>query len=374
MPSDAVNTAMHADKVITRIETRGILPDGRVRGSWNSYPLGTTMAEYERIDAAMVRAYGVDRSRTDAYYTDSRGEGAIRSEQTRRTDRLVPLPCIACGTQLDSAANDPSFDHVPYAGTMFSTGGHYGSTAFDSFDGHRLQIVVCDDCLRGHAAARVRIVAPDGAMKPWDGHSDGESGPADDELVTEDEASTLTRPVPPILIGDARGKFQYVTALARIAASRGTGDAHVALAAVLTAAGAAFARNFDAWQAAMENAVDAAKRLPMVVGTPAEVLTRDELAELRVLIERLHANIAADDDPTPAQSDARLRDIAAFDILILSQTLSRGERTTYREGETEDVVDRLTDAMTRTDEERLITTLTDTAREQGAAGRVDDQS
>lgn len=36
----------------------------------------------------------------------------------------------------------------PSNGTAFHTSGNYGSTIFDSFDGARLDIAICDDCLR----------------------------------------------------------------------------------------------------------------------------------------------------------------------------------------------------------------------------------
>lgn len=95
------------------------------------------------------------------------------TEQTAdHVPTINPSPCIACGKQLESAANDPHFDDVPYAGTMFGTGGHYGSTVFDSFYGYRLSIVVCDPCLTAHAQERVRLVNPQGEKRPWDGRSD----------------------------------------------------------------------------------------------------------------------------------------------------------------------------------------------------------
>lgn len=157
----------YAHRRFRRIETRAVLPDGRVRTSWRSYPLGVGKDVYDRIDAALVRAYGSVNSRTTGYFVDE-DEGVVKSDRTRR-EGLMPVPCIACGRELDSAANDPAFDHVPYAGTVFHTGGNYGSTVFDSFDGFRLQIVVCDACLETHAEARVRLVDPRGAMAMWDG-------------------------------------------------------------------------------------------------------------------------------------------------------------------------------------------------------------
>lgn len=65
---------------------------------------------------------------------------------------LRPLVCFRCNTKLASV--DPAhLPGYPYRGTIFSTHGHYGSTVIDEMlDGRRLEIVVCDECLRaaGH--------------------------------------------------------------------------------------------------------------------------------------------------------------------------------------------------------------------------------
>lgn len=55
------------------------------------------------------------------------------------------LPCLVCGTVLENVFEHS--DNQPYAGTEFFTGGHYGSTFFDSLDGEELVINVCDSCL-----------------------------------------------------------------------------------------------------------------------------------------------------------------------------------------------------------------------------------
>lgn len=79
------------------------------------------------------------------------------------------LTCIVCDREFESAANDPLFDAIPYAGTLFYSSGHYGSTVFDSFDGAKLEIVVCDECLK-ERYRRVALVIP--ATRPqrvvWD--------------------------------------------------------------------------------------------------------------------------------------------------------------------------------------------------------------
>ena len=165
----------YENAVFTQIKTSATMADGRVIESYRSYPLGVSKAEYDRIDAQLRRAFGNDGSQTVGFFQNELGGQALRSEQSRRTDALTPLPCIVCGTQLTSAANDPSFDDVPYAGTMFGTSGHYGSTAFDSFDGYRLEIVICDKCLRGKADGHVRLVSPSREKVLWDGMSSGNS-------------------------------------------------------------------------------------------------------------------------------------------------------------------------------------------------------
>lgn len=64
------------------------------------------------------------------------------------------LPCIACGKEFEHVMPDTyeplDFSHLPYAGTTFYTTGHYGSTFWDSFNGEKAVVCVCDDCLRAH--------------------------------------------------------------------------------------------------------------------------------------------------------------------------------------------------------------------------------
>lgn len=78
----------------------------------------------------------------------------------------MTLPCIKCGRQLESAFGDnPPEDayNQPYAGTTFTSGGHYGSTLYDPSTnmgslGHThefIEINVCDPCLKDAAAAGV---------------------------------------------------------------------------------------------------------------------------------------------------------------------------------------------------------------------------
>ncbi len=53
----------HSNMIFRRIETRGILPDGRIITSWNSYPKGAGKDVYDRIVDAHMRAFGVQGSR-----------------------------------------------------------------------------------------------------------------------------------------------------------------------------------------------------------------------------------------------------------------------------------------------------------------------
>ncbi len=55
------------------------------------------------------------------------------------------LPCIVCGAELENVTDDS--ENQPYEGTAFLTHGHYGSTAFDPFDGSYLEVNICDACL-----------------------------------------------------------------------------------------------------------------------------------------------------------------------------------------------------------------------------------
>lgn len=57
-------------RLFSLIETRAVLPDGRVRTDRHSYPHGATYAEYRRIDEALVRSYGSEGSRTVGTFLD----------------------------------------------------------------------------------------------------------------------------------------------------------------------------------------------------------------------------------------------------------------------------------------------------------------
>lgn len=55
--------------------------------------------------------------------------------------------CIKCNTELKDIGEKDKYLQ-PVDGLAFETHGHYGSGFFDPCDGTRLEIVVCDDCLR----------------------------------------------------------------------------------------------------------------------------------------------------------------------------------------------------------------------------------
>lgn len=57
----------------------------------------------------------------------------------------MTLPCIVCGSALESAVNEAM--NQPAEGLAFQSSGHYGSVAFDPMDGTYLEINVCDKCL-----------------------------------------------------------------------------------------------------------------------------------------------------------------------------------------------------------------------------------
>jgi len=61
------------------------------------------------------------------------------------------LPCFKCGKTLDqvfgskgASANQPS------EATVFDSEGQYGSTYFDPMDGQRIEINICDECLKDY--------------------------------------------------------------------------------------------------------------------------------------------------------------------------------------------------------------------------------
>lgn len=84
---------------------------------------------------------------------------------------LPPVPCIACGKALEPVMH-PS-ENQPYAGTAFTTGGHYGSCAFDPMTGHYLEINICDVCLNAAQKAGRVLLGRSGRRAPNGLESEG---------------------------------------------------------------------------------------------------------------------------------------------------------------------------------------------------------
>lgn len=76
--------------------------------------------------------------------------------------------CVVCKTQLEEVTESKGF--YPYNGLEFITYGHYGSTAFDSFNGTKLHLVICDKCVReAIVAGMVKGDLKNVAMGDWNG-------------------------------------------------------------------------------------------------------------------------------------------------------------------------------------------------------------
>jgi hypothetical protein len=58
--------------------------------------------------------------------------------------------CLMCKMTPGRAFSDT--DIPPYGATMFTSPGHYGSTAWDPFNSDLLQVTICDDCLVANMA------------------------------------------------------------------------------------------------------------------------------------------------------------------------------------------------------------------------------
>lgn len=71
------------------------------------------------------------------------------------------VQCVRCGVAMDNVLEN---GFQPMNGLAFSTRGHYGSDFFDPMDGSRIEICVCDDCLR--------VVSKSGSMWHYPARSD----------------------------------------------------------------------------------------------------------------------------------------------------------------------------------------------------------
>ena len=78
------------------------------------------------------------------------------------------LPCFKCGKILPPVFPDGSDRNQPYYAVTFETHGQFGSTVFDEFDGAKLEINVCDECLvQGKDAVLCQEGIPHRGWKPW---------------------------------------------------------------------------------------------------------------------------------------------------------------------------------------------------------------
>jgi hypothetical protein len=60
------------------------------------------------------------------------------------------LTCLCCEKELTPVGE--TNPHQPYGGIFAVTSGNYGSRVWDELDGRVAVLIVCDDCLREHAA------------------------------------------------------------------------------------------------------------------------------------------------------------------------------------------------------------------------------
>lgn len=92
---------------------------------------------------------------------------------------MSPLPCVVCGKQLESVggSGNPEVPNHPYAGTIFYSHGHYGSTVWDPMSGGAgeqfLELNLCDDCLTKAAKQGTVLLGKTHTKKtttlgPWD--------------------------------------------------------------------------------------------------------------------------------------------------------------------------------------------------------------
>lgn len=67
-----------------------------------------------------------------------------------RLQRMIP--CFKCG-YVPESVDRGHWPEQPYEATIFTSGGHYGSTVYDPMSQYRhLRIIICDKCLLEHKA------------------------------------------------------------------------------------------------------------------------------------------------------------------------------------------------------------------------------
>ena len=69
---------------------------------------------------------------------------------------VPPTPCLLCQRALNSVGFGSRELNQPAEAVTFTAHGQYGSTMFDPMDGTKLQVNICDSCLR--VAARQQLV------------------------------------------------------------------------------------------------------------------------------------------------------------------------------------------------------------------------
>lgn len=95
-------------------------------------------------------------------------------------------PCFKCG-HVPESVNKEHFPEQPYGATIFTTGGHYGSTVYDPMSQYRrLRIIICDNCLRQYKAqVREQIETPRSSKWEyceWNPFEEGDEEDADVRL------------------------------------------------------------------------------------------------------------------------------------------------------------------------------------------------
>lgn len=68
--TDAQRLQRDTGRQLSRIETRAVMPNGKVVTSRRDYPLGVPYAQYRRIDEQLVTAFGSQGSRTVGTFLD----------------------------------------------------------------------------------------------------------------------------------------------------------------------------------------------------------------------------------------------------------------------------------------------------------------
>lgn len=100
---------------------------------------------------------------------------------------MTQCRCIRCDKEMTNISKD---EFQPSEGLAFSTPGHYGSTFFDPCDGTRLEIAVCDDCIKSLAKKEDYVCRLNPSRtRPTAGVEDE----IDDMIETWHDSSTQTR-------------------------------------------------------------------------------------------------------------------------------------------------------------------------------------